>query len=61
MSRDRHEERVDRAIKRIRKVNAARRRDAAQGPPGDPPTYICEMCGLEECAEDCPSDGEPIS
>lgn len=43
---------------RIAAINARRIWWAQQGPPGDPPTLLCEECGLAECS--CPETPAPI-
>ena len=37
------------AVRRIRRINSARRRTAWDNPPN----LLCESCGLEECGETC--------
>jgi|CXWL01.1.fsa_nt_gi hypothetical protein len=40
---------------RIRRINQSRGRQAAHGPPGDAPEFICAECGQDgDC--DCPPE-----
>lgn len=34
---------------KIRRINALRFDRAMSGPPGEPPEYLCEGCGSEDC------------
>lgn len=37
------------AAMNIEQINFMREWWSRQGPPGDPPVFLCELCGYENC------------